>query len=249
MARPAYRCRKRSGNWDIEDGPAYDGRGTGGGISTTYAIPSWQLGVSMVANQGSTSFRNVPDVAMTADNVFVVGEQRAGGGYWRHKLAPRRYGLSFVALANQQALAKGRPTLGFINPAIYALGLGANYTNCFHDITTGNNSWSDSPNLFYAVPGYDLCSGWGTPIGSNLVSLLALDSLQISPSTAWVGSGMAGGPLTPGSQTYTLTNTGNTTLTWVAATATPPWLKNCPAQGRILRHWLPAKARRQSWRA
>src|SRR5665213_2229263 len=116
-----------------------------GGIGYAVLIPPWQLGVSMAGNQGSTSFRNVPDVAMTADNVFVVadnGQQEDIGG--TSCAAPLWAG--FVALANEQALAKGRPTLGFINPAIYALGLGTNYTNCFHDITTGNNTWSDSPN-------------------------------------------------------------------------------------------------------
>ncbi|HSY43334.1 MAG TPA: protease pro-enzyme activation domain-containing protein, partial [Candidatus Acidoferrum sp.] len=33
-----------------------------GGISSVYAIPSWQQGVSMANNQGSTYSRNVPDV-------------------------------------------------------------------------------------------------------------------------------------------------------------------------------------------
>jgi len=218
-------------NWDVEDGPAFDGQGTGGGISTVYAIPSWQSGVSMAANQGSTSFRNVPDVAITADNVFVVADD---GQEWNvggtSCAAPLWAG--FIAVANQQAAVQGRPALGFINPALYALGLSANYTNCFHDITTGNNAWSVSPTLFYAVPGYDLCSGWGTPIGSNLVNLLALDSLQISPSTSWVSSGMVGGPLTPEFQSYALTNTGSTALTWVAATTTP-WLSVPPNGGTL----------------
>src|SRR2546430_2839990 len=39
---------------------------TGGGISTAFTIPSWQQGIDMTANQGSTTMRNVPDVAMVA---------------------------------------------------------------------------------------------------------------------------------------------------------------------------------------
>ena len=70
---------------------------------------------------------------------------------------------AFTALVNQQAAAASQPPVGFLNPALYAIGKGANYTTCFHDITTGNNTWSGSPNLFFAVPGYDLCTGWGTP--------------------------------------------------------------------------------------
>src|SRR5207248_2640203 len=46
------------------------GSGSGGGTSTFYAIPSWQQSLSMIANQGSTRFRNAPDVALTADDVY-----------------------------------------------------------------------------------------------------------------------------------------------------------------------------------
>jgi autotransporter-associated beta strand protein len=88
----------------------------------------------------------------------------------------------FIALVNQQAAANGEPTAGFINPAIYALGQTTNYTACFHDITTGNNSWTNSPTNFPAVAGYDLCTGWGTPTGSNLINALAVFGNIQAPS-------------------------------------------------------------------
>ena len=61
------------------------------------------------------------------------------------------------------------------NPAIYAIGKGprTTYTNCFHDITTGNTFNDQSPLNFAACPGYDLCTGWGSPTGSNTISALA----------------------------------------------------------------------------
>jgi len=210
-------------NWDVEYGAEYDGEGTGGGISTTYPIPSWQLGLSMTANQGSTNFRNCPDVAMVADNVFLVADDGETGSVGGTSCATPLW-AAFIALANQQGAANGRPPLGFINPAIYALGQSANYSSCFHDITTGNNTWSESPTNFYAVAGYDLCTGWGTPAGSNLVNVLApRDSLQISLLGGLASSGAVGGPLTPASQTYLLTNVGNAALYWAAA-STVPWL-------------------------
>jgi len=49
-----------------------NGIGSGGGISTTYGMPVWQQGISMSANHGSTTMRNLPDVAMCADNVRVI---------------------------------------------------------------------------------------------------------------------------------------------------------------------------------
>ena len=210
-------------NWDVEYGPAYDGDGGGGGISTTYSIPSWQAGVSMASNQGSTTFRNIPDVAMTADNIFLVADDGASGEVAGTSCAAPMW-AAFIALVNQQAAAGGRPPLGFINPAIYALGLGASYTNGFHDIATGNNTWSQSPSNFFAVPGYDLCTGWGTPHGSNLVNLLAPpDPLQISPLGGFVSSGGMGGPFTPASQVYTLANLGTTALNW-AVGSSAAWL-------------------------
>src|SRR5208283_2195075 len=79
----------------------------------------------------------------------------------------------FIALANQQAANSNKPPVGFLNPAIYAIGQGPDYSLCFHDVTTGNNKNSQSPNAFSAVAGYDLCTGWGTPTGSNLIGALA----------------------------------------------------------------------------
>ena len=45
--------------------------GSSGGISTYYAIPSWQTNTSMASNGGSTTKRNIPDVALTAEYVYV----------------------------------------------------------------------------------------------------------------------------------------------------------------------------------
>jgi len=156
-------------NWGIEYG--IDGIGSGGGISSTYAIPSWQTNINMTANQGSMTFRNIPDVALTADNVYVIYGGGAAGAFGGTSCATPLW-AGFMALINQKAVASGKPTMGFINPAIYTLAEGANYTNCFHDITIGNNTWSASPSLFYAVAGYDLCTGWGTPNGINLINAL-----------------------------------------------------------------------------
>ena len=43
---------------------------------------------------------------------------------------------------------------------------------CFNDVTTGNNRWSQSPTLFDARNGYDLCTGLGTLKGTALINAL-----------------------------------------------------------------------------
>jgi uncharacterized repeat protein (TIGR01451 family) len=151
------------------------GQGTGvstGGISTTYSIPSWQAPVSMALNQGSTTMRNIPDVALTGDNVWVLynnGQSEEVGG--TSCAAP--LWAAFTALVNQQNAANESAPAGFLNPALYALGLGANYAAVFHDITVGNNTNKTVRNEFFAVTGYDLCTGWGTPTGTNMINALA----------------------------------------------------------------------------
>ena len=145
--------------------------GSSGGISTSYAIPFYQEGISMVLNQGSTTMRNVPDVAMTAKNIYVVFDNGAtGSAVGTSAAAPLWAG--FTALVNQQAAERGLAPVGFLNPALYAIGKSEVYPIAFHDITSGDNTWPGSPNLFFAVPGYDLCTGLGTPNGLNLINFL-----------------------------------------------------------------------------
>jgi len=158
-------------NWDVEYGPSNDGIGTCGGISSAYAIPWWQTNVNMTANHGSTLYRNVPDVALTADNVLVIaddGNESNNGG----TSCATPLWAAFTALVNQQGASLGRAPLGFLNPALYALGNSKNYTNVFRDTTTGSNTWSSSPTNFIAVVNYDLCTGLGTPNGTNLINAL-----------------------------------------------------------------------------
>ncbi len=160
-------------NWDIEFGPSADGIGSCGGISTFYSIPSWQQGIDMTLNKGSTVNRNVPDVAMVGDNIYVIsfsGFQEIGVG--GTSVATPLW-AAFTALVNQQAAESGEPPVGFLNPALYAIAKSTAYASAFHDTTTGSNTWSLSPTLFPAAPGYDLCTGLGTPTGTNLINLLA----------------------------------------------------------------------------
>ncbi|MGH7980719.1 MAG: protease pro-enzyme activation domain-containing protein, partial [Limisphaerales bacterium] len=146
--------------------------GSGGGTNWNgIPIPGWQQNVPMTNNMGSTTLRNVPDVALTADNIYVVYEQGQSGYFGGTSCAAPLW-AAYTALINEQATNRDLPPVGFLNPAIYAIGLSANYTNCFHDIMTGNNTNLVVGNAYSAVPGYDLATGWGTPNGSNLINAL-----------------------------------------------------------------------------
>ena len=70
--------------------------------------------------------------------------------------------------------------MGFLNPTLYSAAKASGYGAAFHDITTGNNTNALSPSSFFAVPGYDLCTGWGTPTG--LVLINALSGTAMAPA-------------------------------------------------------------------
>lgn len=218
------------------------GQGSSGGVSSFYTMPSWQANLSMAANGGSTTYRNVPDVALTADNVYVVygGSAQGTSGIGGTSCAAPLW-AGYLALVNQQAAGSGNAPAGFINPAVYAIGKGANpgysYEQCFHDTTTGNNFSSSSPASYSAVSGYDLCTGWGTPNGTNLINALAgaHDALYLNPASGFVSFGALGGPFSPAIATFQLTNASAATLKWAVISAAA-WLKPGFTNGTLAAH-------------
>jgi kumamolisin len=136
---------------------------TGGGVSNLFALPSWQANSKVPAPSVKTGGRGVPDVTGDADpttgyTIRVDGQTSVIGG--TSAVAPLWAGL--VAVANQQLGTQ----VGFIQPAIYA----AKAASAFNDITQGNNG------TYSAGPGWDACSGLGSPIASKLIPLLAAAS-------------------------------------------------------------------------
>jgi subtilase family serine protease len=155
--------------------------GSYGAVDTRLPIPDYQKPINMAAVGGSNSHRNIPDVAMEADFVEVVYTQvftngdppvtgHVGTGAGTSAAAP--LWAAFTAMVNQQAASQGKPTMGFINPAIYDIAQSPLYSSCFHDITIGNTTNKNNTTQFYAATGYDLCTGWGSPNGINLIHAL-----------------------------------------------------------------------------
>jgi kumamolisin len=169
------------GTWKSETAWRY----SGGGISPDrIAIPSYQktAGVITTTNKGSKTYRNSPDVSAEAntDNYICYDGTCEGGWGGTSFAAPRWAG--YLALVNQQSVANGLGTVGFINPAIYTIGLTSgsgtsSYSTNFHDITSGSNG------TYSAVKGYDLVTGWGSPNGTGLINYFAnSESAEKSPS-------------------------------------------------------------------
>ena len=135
---------------------------TGGGVSEVFALPSYQQSANVPKAPNGFVGRGVPDVAGDADpetgyNVFVDGQQAVIGG--TSAVAPLWAGL--LALINQSL----GTNVGYINPLLYS----AKVEPTFHDITSGSNG------DYSARPGWDACTGLGSPNGAALMTALRGD--------------------------------------------------------------------------
>ena len=150
------------------------GAASGGAPSLIFTtVPSFQSGLGLSA-------RTTPDVSYnaavnggvlvvwsacpscigaTGPVFFIVGGTSAGSPQW----------AAIAALADQAA---GKP-LGDLNPSIYEIGNSPSaYPSSFHDIVAGNNTLFGTNYGYFAGPGWDDASGWGTPNVANLIPYL-----------------------------------------------------------------------------
>jgi kumamolisin len=152
------------GAWSAETG--WSGSAGGPSLDTAIKIESYQLPFITAANKGSKTLRNVPDIAAIANNFYICADGKCDGGWAGTSFASPIW-TGFVALANQQAAAAGRPPVGFLNPTLYALAGGSGYAADLHDIVKGTSG------KYSAGPVYDLVTGLGSPEGAALINLLA----------------------------------------------------------------------------
>ncbi len=137
----------------------------GGGVSAVFGLPSWQAsaGVGDIAGT-STPGRGVPDVAGNADpvtgyEVVVDGQRQPIGG--TSAVAPL-----WAGLIARLAQATGK-RFGLLQPLIYAGVTPGAAAPGFNDIVQGNNG------AYSAGPGWDACTGLGSPDGQALLTRLS----------------------------------------------------------------------------
>ncbi len=142
-----------------------NGGATGGGVSTIFPVPEWQASVKIPTAASGHPGRAIPDVAANAApqvgyRLYVHDKQMVLGG--TSMVAPLWGGL--IALLNQ-GLGQN---VGYLNPVLYKT-LGS--AGVFRSITEGNNSYGNVKG-YSAGPGWNLCTGWGSPDGRKLLSAL-----------------------------------------------------------------------------
>ena len=174
---------------------AVNPEGSGGGISTLWSKPTYQLGAGSSPNR-----RDVPDVSLNADpntgySIFIAGTPEVVGG----TSAAAPLWAAYTALINQQRATNGLKSVGFMNAALYPILSGGSYGADFHDVTTGSNLF------FPAGTGYDDATGLGSFVGAPLLAALSFNTNQ--------GTGTA-------TLSGTVTDTSATPVPIVGATVT-----------------------------
>ncbi len=171
----------------------------GGGISTFESIPSYQQGMISPASLGSTTMRNVPDVALTADpsatySIYASGEWE---DWWGSSIAAPIW-AAFAAIVNEGREDAGKTPLGFINPALYTIARSNAYTTDFHDIISGTNSY------YPEAQSYDDATGLGSFNAANLYNYLVSELLPPASlnATANVASVILSWSTSPGAASY-----------------------------------------------
>lgn len=146
---------------------------TGGGVSDHFAMPAYQATANVpVSVNGARRGRGVPDVAANANpsSGYTIYVKDPGGmsaptrSSGTSMAAPLWAGL--IAVINA---ALGR-SVGFINPTLYAAGATA-----FRDIVpvaVARDNGVKGVTGYPARPGWDACTGWGSPIGTKLLEVL-----------------------------------------------------------------------------
>src|SRR5882757_7119492 len=171
----------------------------GGGRSAHFAMPDYQLGAAPAlgvvdplssgtpCGAGAGYCRQVPDISADAalETGWVIHAEEAwevNGG----TSAAAPFWAAVATLTNASPACGGH-TIGFVNPALYALG-GSAYAANFRDVTgpfTGGKPTTDrfdDVEPFPAKVGYDMASGLGTPVAASLgASLCALANPPAPP--------------------------------------------------------------------
>ncbi|HEX4229896.1 MAG TPA: S53 family peptidase [Bryobacteraceae bacterium] len=132
---------------------------TVGGVSSLWEEPKWQSGAGIRDKVGGLTGRGVPDVAGKADlaggyRLFAGGKDISMGG--TSASAPMWAAL----IANLNAQLKTR--LGLVTPLFYSDVLGGST----HQIHHGTNG------VWEAGPGWNPCTGLGSPKGTHLLKAL-----------------------------------------------------------------------------
>jgi len=148
------------GKWQSE--PGWEDSAAGPSTDHNITIESYQLPYINERNLGSKLYRNVADISANGDFDMMICDQGSCQGGWGGTSFSSPMWAGFTALMNQHALSNSSPTVGFLNPTLYALYSG--------NKTMLRNVVGNMSGIYPAVKGYDLVGGLGSPGGKKTIT-------------------------------------------------------------------------------
>jgi subtilase family serine protease len=143
---------------------------SGGGVSSYWTIPPWQAPSYVTTNGGSSTYRNVPDVAAVGDPFTGVAVYSKMNGGWLQAggSVSATIWAGYISILNAGLEYVTGQRLGFFNPTFY------NTNNIVSgpllypviDGTNGNPGLYGTPG-YNAGFGYNNCTGTGTIYGGG----------------------------------------------------------------------------------
>jgi subtilase family serine protease len=147
---------------------------TGGGVSSAWTIPDWQVPGYVTSNGGSSTYRNVPDVGAVADPLTGVGIYSKINGGWVQvggtSLSAPIWG-GYISILNAGSQYLFGTSLGFFNPTLYGIGylLGIGYGNPSNYLFPAPDGTNGDPGLYGGTAGYSAGSGYDNCTGSGTI--------------------------------------------------------------------------------
>ncbi|MEM1756026.1 MAG: S8 family serine peptidase, partial [Thermoplasmata archaeon] len=163
--------------------------GTTSGVSSAYPTPSWQNIPAVINNGGSTSGRNIADIAAIGNNTIIYVSDNATNN------PPGYYGIagtsvSSPVVAGIVASMAGylNQKFGFIDPLFYSIG--ANETKYklkpYWDIIQTPANYHKGQTLYWAKIGWDYASGWGSINAWNFTHRsITFTESELPSGTTW----------------------------------------------------------------
>ena len=153
---------------------ALNGSATGGGVSSFWTIPDWQVPAYVTTNGGSSTYRNVPDVGAVGDPFTGVGVYSKINGGWIQiggtSLSAPIWG-GYISILNAGSEYLFGKSIGFFNPTLYSIGflLGIGYGNPSNYLFPVPDGTNGNPGMFGGTPGYPGGFGYTNCTGSGTI--------------------------------------------------------------------------------
>ena len=192
-------------------------RWTMGPTDSSVTYPGWNIDDVALLGELMDDLRVAPAESFTASGPESGPFTPPSKSYTLTNEGPGTLEWTATKLGNWLDIAPNTGTLGASDSVVVAVAFNANAEGLDQGV---HNDTVTFTNLSSSVE------------QTRAVALTVTEPLDVAPAENFMAHGHPGGPFTPDSKTYTLTNTGNAPIDW-SATNVEDWLDIAPNSGTL----------------